>query len=207
MGVPITSLEDFQAKFEHLKHQRDLFAFFLFDERPSQRAVERFADEQFEWLDALAAAARIFLFVFLRRNREERQIVENPGLEVGSIFGIRPNQLPGIVLFTLAADREGVSRGVYLPIKAELFEKDLLRVEDVFSDLFSLIQECRQRSDSPEQLLTEVDSEVKSLLRTERLRPIKSYLKQTLLELGKLPTRVVESVSAAVATSMVRQGF
>ena len=131
MGVAIASLDDFQKKFEERKDRSDLFGFFLFDERPSQRAVETFAEQQFPWLDRLAAAAQIFFFVFLRNNPGWPDVVENPGLEVANMFDIRANQLPGIVLFTLDVKREDVTKGSYLPLRTELFEADLQRFVSV----------------------------------------------------------------------------
>ena len=44
--VAIANLDDFQKKFEERKDLSDVFGFFLFDERPSQRAVETFAEQR-----------------------------------------------------------------------------------------------------------------------------------------------------------------
>ena len=204
MAIPISSFEDFRAKFAALKDSRDLFAFFLFDSRPSQKAVEQFADQQFDWLDNLAAASRIFFFIFLRSNPTEGRI-ENPSLEVARMFDIRPNQLPGIVLFALADDREGVGEGVYLPLDASLFENDLPRVEQVFADLFSLIQECRGKTNNPAELFLRLREKVNSLRRREQFRPVAEYLKGTLDSLIKLPTRLIDSVAKAFAEEAARR--
>ena len=48
-----------------------LYGFLLFDERKSQRPVAAFAEDEFTWLDQLAASARIALFLFLRPKAAE----------------------------------------------------------------------------------------------------------------------------------------
>lgn len=207
MGVAIANLDDFQRKFEERKDRSDLFGFFLFDERPSQRAVGTFANQQFPWLDRLAAAAQIFFFVFLRNNPDWPDVVENPGLEVASMFDIRANQLPGIVLFSLDANREGVKKASYLPLKAELFEADLKRVEELFADVFSVIQECRAKSGDSATLLKCVEKEMNAIIRSESRRPIKTYFWQVMGNLGQLPVKLVETVTTAAAHAAMRQGM
>ena len=207
MGVAIANLDDFEAKFEERKHRSDLFGFFLFDERPSQRAVGTFATQQFPWLDRLAASARMFFFVFLRHNPEWDEDVENPGLEVAQRFGIRPNELPGIVLFTLDEDKEKVTKAAYLPLKAELFETDPKRVEELFADLFSVIQHCREQSPDTVSLIACVDTQVNSIIRSETVRPVKAYLLRTLGDLKDLPGKLLQTVVSAAVEGATRQGM
>lgn len=204
MAVAISSSDDFKEKFEARKHSRSLFAFFLFDDRPSNEAVERFAYDEFAWLDDLAANAGIFFFIFLRHD-PVGQRVTNPSLEVGRMFGIRPNRLPGVVLFTLAEDKESVSDGVYLPLKAELFTKDISRVEQVFSDLFSLIQECQEMGGSPSEILGNLQHRVRRLRRQERMRPIYEYAKGYLASLATLPHEIINAVATAFGQEAARR--
>ena len=129
----------------------------------------------------------------------------NPSLEVASMFGIRPNRLPGVVLFTLSDDRQGVSDGVYLPLKTEFFESDLSRVEEVFADLFSLIQECRENARSPAEHFANLRKKVASLRRSQRFRPVKEYLKGSLSSLVSFPGMLVESMSKAFVQETARR--
>jgi len=191
-------------KLEERKHAADLFAFFLFDDRPSHIAVERFADEEFDWLDELAASAQMFFFIFLRRDRY-RGGVYNPGLEVARMFGIRPNQLPGVVLFTLSDNEEIVTDGVFLPIKVQLFADDISSVEKVFSDLFTLIHECHERSSNPKELLQNLSDEFARLRTKERLRPIVGYLKETALAIVDFPRNFMGALERALAEEVSRR--
>ena len=204
MAVAVSSSDDFKEKFEALKHSRSLFAFFLFDDRPSNEAVERFAHDEFVWLDDLAASAGIFFFIFLRHDPVDKRVA-NPSLEVGRMFGIRPNQLPGVVLFTLAEDKEGVSDGVYLPLKAELFTKDISCIEQVFSDLFSLIQECQEMGGSQSEILENLRRRVRRLRRQERMRPIYEYAKGSLASLATFPREIMNSVATAFGQEAARR--
>ena len=204
MAVRITSEEDFQRKFEERKHSSDLFAFFLFDDRPSSQAIERFARDEFTWLDQLAASARMFFFIFIRHD-ESRDRVANPSLEVAERFGILPNQLPGVVIFTLSEDGHSVSDGVYLPLKAELFAEDIPRVEEVFSDIFSLIKECRKKGGPPSSQLEYVRRRMKGLERSQRMRPLRMYAKRLLESLVTLPRDVVIAVAEAFGAEAARR--
>jgi len=207
MGVAIANLEDFNKKFEARKDKSDLFGFFLFDERPSQRAVEAFADQQFPWLDRLAAASKMFFFVFLRNNPDWYDAVENPGLEVANMFDIHANQLPGIVLFTLKPDRVGVKKASYLPLKAELFEAEPQQVEDLLADFFSVIQDCRKNNDDSDALLDCIDKNVIRIVRGEARRPVKEYFWQVMSDLRHLPAKLVETVTTAAVDAAARQGM
>lgn len=206
MAVPINSFDDFMEKFDALKHQRTLFGFLLFDDRPSQKAVERFADEGFGWLDGLAASAQMFFFIFLRRNEMLAGEVENPGLEVSQMFGIRPNKLPGIVLFTMLSDRDTVSDGVYLPIDGRLFEEDVNQIEEIFADLFSMIQEAQETADNADELFKVLGRRVAALRRNRGLRPIKGYLRGGLEILIKLPENFVNGLGSGMGQAIVRSG-
>ncbi len=204
MGIAIASAMDFYDKFNRLKDKRDLFAFFLFDERPSHEAVERFADDEFDWLDGLAAAARIFFFIFLRRDQFAGGVY-NPGLEVAKMFGIKPNQLPGVVLFILDKDGKIFTKGVFLPLETKLFTEDIKAVEEVFSDLFSLIQECREKSDNAEELLQNLSDEVASLKRKGKLRPLMNYLKTAALAVINIPIDFFDNLGGELAKEVARR--
>jgi hypothetical protein len=204
MAVPVSSFQNFMDKFEERKHAADLFAFLLFDDRPSHQAVETFADAEFEWLDGLAAAARIFFFIFLRKDEYEG-VVYNPGLEVANMFGIRPNQLPGIILFTLSDDDDIVKDGVYLPLDTRIFADDIDHVEEVISDLFSIIQECRAESESAAELLENIRKEVRRLHQKGQLRPFVNYLRETAMSVANFPRGFMGNLESALAGEVSRR--
>lgn len=206
MAVPISSLDDFMNKLDARKTHSDLFAFFLFDERPSHQAIGRFANDEFEWLDSLAASARLFFFIFLRSDKYEGGVA-NPGLEVARMFGIRPNQLPGVVLFIVSEDLKIVKDGVFLPLKARLFEEDIDAVEDVFSDLFTLIQNCRERSHSSKELLENLQNDVKGLRRRQHARPVFKYLEDTASAILKFPVGFLGELQRALADETARRVY
>jgi hypothetical protein len=107
------------------------------------------------------------------------QQIENPSLEVARLFGITPNRLPGVVLFTELSDNaKQTSDGVYLPLRAELFANDAKTVEEILADLFSIIQECRPESDSPKALLANLDKKLASLRSGQQDRPVIASLRQ-----------------------------
>jgi len=202
MAVPIFNYKDFEDKFESLKHSRDLFAFFLFDERPNHQAVEHFAYKQFDWLDGLAAYARIFFFIFLRRDFEAHDKVINPSLQVARDFGISPNELPGVVLFTLSEDKIDVTEAIYLQIDSKLFAEDISHVQSVFSDLFTLIGDCRKEDLLLPDLLKELRRRVRNLTRREKFRPVTTYLKTSVKEIAQLPRDLPRTFMTAFAEAI-----
>ena len=210
MGIRISNYEEFAQRFESLKHSRDLFAFFLFDERPSHQVVERFADEQFVWLNQLATYARIFFFIFLRRAQQaglsgkyRHRAVINPSLHVAQDFGISPSELPGVVLFTLSDDKIDVSEAIYLRIDARLFADDISHVESVFTDLFTHIGECRKKGLPLPELRKELRSRVKHLATRRKFRSLSAYLKTSANEIVKLPRDLPRIFATAFANALV----
>ena len=208
MAVSISNFNDFSKKFSELRHSSDLFAFFLFDDRPSQKQVEQFASKNFDWLDTLAASADLFFFfIFLREDGDHPGEFSNPSLEVAKLFDLLPNNLPGVVLFTLAKDGASVSKGVFLPLKAELFQKDIGHVEEVFSDLFGLLQKCTSTGAKGNKLLKAIEQEVNHLTSKEQLRPLVQYLRSGLVYIAKSPKQIAASLYEAFAKELVRRAF
>lgn len=204
MARPVKNFADFKSMLDIMKYQRELFAYLLFDDRQSQKVIEHFADEQFDWLDKLAASSRIYFFFFLRRKEAEGKI-ENPSLEVAKMFRIKPNQLPGVVLFTLSDDKLSVSEGIYFPLKTKIFENDLYTVEDIFSDLFSLIQECWAETDNQKQLHKSLKGKIISLKRQKAFHPVFEYLKRNFIAFLNLPKIIVDDLPKVIVTEIARR--
>lgn len=207
MGIQITSIRDFRRKFENRKNQSDLFAYFLFDDRMSHEAVERFARTEFEWLDGMAYAARIFFFIFVRPDFEQDGEVVNPSPEVARMFGILPRNLPGIVLFSLLDDGKGVNDGVFLPLNAKLFEENTGHVEEIFAEVFSIIQSCRNCEDSSKNLLENLEIEIRQLRRTESMKPVWSYLQSNFTAILNFPKAILEATSKAIGEGIAKKAL
>jgi hypothetical protein len=201
MAMPVSSYDDFERKFRHLRGNADLFGFLLFDDRPSHRVVSKFAEDNFPWLDQLAGAANMFFFVCIREN--EYAILESPSLEVAKLFGILPRQLPGVVLFNFDDDNDRVSNGIFLPIAAKLFDEDSDHVEEVIANLFSLIDASRRESATPSELLYRIAQKLNTLSDREKRRLFIQYLKSVAQKLSDLPS----NFAAAAAEAIVKSTF
>ena len=111
----------------------------------------------------------------------------NPSQEVAGLFGIRSNELPGIVLFTLSEDGQGILSGVYLPLDTALFETDVAQIENVIADMFDIIIESRKDAETPLELLENVSLGIDRLRTENSPRPFISFLKQRIHPLSNLP--------------------
>jgi hypothetical protein len=87
---------DFERKFARLAKQRRLHAMLLFDSRPSHKAVQKFAEENLDWIDQIARSTGIYFFVCIRKDGGK---AVNPCLEIASLFRIRADELPGVLIF------------------------------------------------------------------------------------------------------------
>ena len=200
--MPVSGYDDFVNKFTVVQNRARLFAFILFDDRPSQKAMQKFVDEQMDWLDDLAASAKMFCFAFLCRDRGG---ISNPSLEVARLFGLRPNQLPGVVIFRTFAESDKVNEGLFLPLEAQLFNEEPQVVEDVFADLFSVLQEVQTSTATDGALIREVSRHIGSLVRAQKARPVIKFLRERLQAIAKLPDKLVESVGSAFGNAIVKQ--
>jgi hypothetical protein len=205
----------------------DIYAFLLFDNRPSHRAIEQFAADQLGWLDHLARSAQIIMFVYIGKHAADsdeqkdakatndedlakerialvhsKEEFQNPGLEIARDLGIRPNQLPGIALFTTLSDERAA---VFFPLKSALFEKEAIEIERVLADFFSIIQECQEGASTPDQLLSQLRARIDTLRRTEQARPILLYAKEALLTIIRLPITLPQVAGTAFAQTFAQE--
>lgn len=229
MAVPVRNYDQALRMMRHVQESLapNIYAFLLFDDRPTHAAIEEFAAREFIWLDHLARSARIVVFVYvgqhvahigqqkdfeakseeeIRRERialvQSKASIQNPSLEIARDFGIRPNQLPGIALLTRLSDEKAA---IYFPLKSEAFEKDSREIEALLADLFTILQECQEDAASPDQLLSRLQSEIATLRRTQQMRPILQYAKETLLTLVTLPKTLPEVASKAFAQTFAQE--
>lgn len=202
--MPVSGYKEFIQKFGNVKDRSRLFAFILFDERPTHKAIEKFVDDHFTWLDSLAAAANMFGFAFLHRDSHSGEF-KNPSLQVAGLFGIRANQLPGVIAFTMLPSAEKVRGAVYLPLKPSLFAEGGEVVEEAFADLFAVFQVAQDTSNSEPELLKKLQEEIASLKRHSKLRPIKTYLGERLETLAKLPDKFLESMAEAFGEGLAKR--
>lgn len=200
----ISGYPDFLDKFNRVKDQSRLFMFILFDDRPTHAAVAKFVDEHYGWLDSLAAAANMFGFAFLHRDADTGE-VSNPSLKVANYFGIRANQLPGVVVFTMLPEAIGVSKAIYLPIKAKLFSEDISVIEEVLADLFAVFQEALASTNSENDLLSNLRVEIATLKRQQQIRPMVTYIGERLESIVKLPDKLLEAMAEAFGEGLAKR--
>jgi hypothetical protein len=233
MAQEVSSFQEFLFILEDLKDQRRLFAFILVDERPSSTSIIDYFHENLRWLNSLANASKMFVFLFKKPfNLEEQQIfleervkkypipeniyqkiqksleakaekeksLENPSLKVARIFGITADQLPGIVFFTLPKFQEG--NGVFFPLKAEMFNDNSLRAEELLSQIFSIVQKCQQQSRNEETLFQYLSIEIDKLIKREKAKPFKKYLGRNLQAISNIPTSFFETIGNALSDNI-----
>ena len=202
----VRDIESFHKTLQMREYQARppvLYAFLLFDDRPSHAPIAKFAAEQFNWLDQLASSNRMYFFVYHKSESSESR---NPSLEVAQKFNLYPNQLPGIILFT-AFDDDRQNEGIYLPLKASLFDEAPQFIEERFSDLFSLIQECERETQDQAELLGALGRKISRLRREDQLRPLKNYVEDALMIVVSSPKSLLSALVAAFGTQAVVRIF
>jgi hypothetical protein len=144
------------------------------------------------------------MFAFVPFDIQDAQST-NPSAEVANLFGIKSNQLPGVVLFTMLDTNDRTEDYVYYPLKPGLFEEDPKVVENVFADLFTEIEDANEPGLEPAALLIEVQRRVKSIQQSDRVRPTKQYF----IELGQIvagiPKDLLGHIGGAFAGATARQ--
>ena len=198
----ISGYEKFLDEYRDVKDKSRLFLFVLFDDRPSHDDLSDFVQRNFRWLDSLAASANMYGFAFIDDDLPRSR---NPSLLVATHFGIRPNKLPGIIFFTMFQQREQVKNGVYLPIKSDLFSQDETVIEDVFASVFTACQNTLSSTIEQDALMIELNKEIKSIRRNQKMRPVYKYLGKKLESLSLLPNKLLETVAESFGESLGRQ--
>lgn len=204
MAMPVTNFDDFERKFERNRRHAKVFAFFLFDDRPSHQVIESFASEQWDWLDAQASAAKMFFYFFLRPNRGANGYI-NPSNQVAATFGITASELPGIVVFAWDDVTGKATGGVYFPLNASIFSGDISVAEKAIADFFSLVQEHQSDSLTGPQIVQNIETQVEHDRRAGRFRALFSYLGGALKPLVSLPEFLAEATAKAFAEAIVKQ--
>jgi hypothetical protein len=203
MAVIISGFEDSQHKYRQRKGLSRLYAFFMFDDRPSHHPIGAFADEGFAWLDQLATSADMFFFIFGKS--EEGTIAVNPSLEVARLFGVGPDELPGVLVFTSFDENDEVNHGAYLRLKAGLFDHDLSGVERAFSELFALFQDVQRDIRDDDRLLDTLDHRMRLLRVDNQLRPILQLIVGGLKSLTTLPKDFLTAMATAFGEAAAKR--
>ena len=198
MAIPISGYRDFREKFNRLKHSRNIFLFLLYDSSGGQEAVARFVEERFMYLDELAGASQTFIFLFTP-DELGAGATPNPGLAVAASFRIRPRQLPGVLVFCLAADSESFGDGAYLPLDESLFQDNPNAIEDAFADLFSMIQDSAESEDTPRDQIASLRRMIERQQRAREMRPLIASLKAGTISVIKFAGELLVAVAPAWA--------
>jgi hypothetical protein len=176
VAEPVGSYADFARKFRILRHTRDLFLFLLYDSGGWRNAIKRYVDKRFAYLDELANASRTFIFLFTPRETGSPH-TRNPGPAVAANFGIRPNQLPGVLVFCLADDGRSFGNGAYFPLEKSLFRKNPNAIDDAFADLFSMIQDVAESETTPREQISALQRRIKRRQQAHERGPLIAALK------------------------------
>ncbi len=196
MGVPISGYQDFEEKFNRLKHSRNIFLFLLYDSSGGQEAVARFVGERFTYLDELARASQTFIFLFTPGEMGV-EATPNPGPAVAASFRIRPNQLPGVLVFCLETGSENFGDGAYLPLDEILFQDNPNAIEEAFADLFSMIQEGAESKKTPHDQITSLRRRIERQWRAREMRPLIASLKAGTISAIKFAGELLVAVAPA----------
>lgn len=196
MAYIVSGFEEFESKFYHLKQSRDIFLFLLYDSGGSQEAIANFIRTRFTYLDELAAASKTFIFLFTPHELGN-DAARNPGPAVAASFRIRPNQLPGVLIFCLADDNENFGDGAFFPLDESLFEDNPKAIEDAFADLFTLIQESAEVSETPPDQIAFISKSIKKEQRTQELRPLQAAVKAGTISVIQFAGQLLLAVAPA----------
>jgi hypothetical protein len=218
MARSFTDFDDFKRQYVPVAKNSRLHAMLLFDSRPSQKVVQKFAEENFNWIDEIARATGIYFFVCIRKDGGE---VVNPCLEIAGLFGIRADDLPGILLFkgfprrnipkNLSFSRDYrifgrypvLKTGCYIPLKAKLFEEDSNHVEEAFTSLATIIKEALSASSTTEELTDQLRQGIMANRRRQRFQLLAKYCIKGLKPLEELP----KELPKLVWNAFVHAGF
>lgn len=163
MGVPVSSFDEFRDSLAKAKGRSVIFGFLLYDSRPSQEVVNRFAQQQAPWIDELARGAGIYFFFPFKHEEGE---FKNPSVEMARIFDLGASRLPGIILFAPPGEGGKVTRknAVYIPLEEKDFN-DANTYEPIFIDLFELIRDSIAEKKESTKVLMHIKEELAKLRR------------------------------------------
>jgi hypothetical protein len=207
MSYGIPSIKVFAKVFGELKGKRNLFAFILYDERPSSKTIGKYFLDNMKWLNSLANASSMYIFIYeevrekIPGSKHKVPITENPSLKIAHMFKIKADQLPGIVFFTLAEFKSG--NGIFLPLDANLFKKNNADAEKFVSQVFSIVQKCQSDSNTTDSLSKKIRSEIKGLITEGKLKPAQKYLQKNLRAIAYIPVTFFEKLGEALGPAIL----
>lgn len=195
MGVPIFNFNDFERKFNILKEKRSIFGLLLYDSRLSHQAVADFAFTRRDWFDELAHGGDIYFFFPVRELSPNE--FDNPSMRIASLFGILPNQLPGIIFFSYIppANEACNNVGIYLPISQDYFQNRQGDLEVFLSDIFSTIRECQLDSQDriSSEMMDDLSRELNRVMQREKRFLVSKILGRKAAHIFSIPEKVTQS--------------
>jgi hypothetical protein len=190
MARYVPDYESFVADLKKVQRKADLFAFLLFDQRASHRAVAKFARKSFDWFDHLADASR--MYVFLPIPPAEAGL-ENPSLQVARDLGVAPDEPPGFVFFY----RYQHEMAVFFQVETVVFA-ETAKAEALISSLFSLGQKAQAQAKNREDVLPQVAALLRGYRRRRRVKEITDWMVAVPKEIAHLPKAFVEAFGKAM---------
>ena len=167
MAAPVRNYKKFQRRLAQAKTSCDLFGFVLFDDRPTHAPIRRFCVDNFNWLDDLAGANKMKLFLPLQETevgfeqeatetavapKKEKRLndgYKNCSLRIAGEFNLTANQLPAFLFFTLKEGQACVEHCAWLQFKPQAFAGEASEGQELLSDLFSAVTIARRSRNWP----------------------------------------------------------
>jgi len=200
MGYPVRNFDEFRKGLREAKQSARLSGFLLFDASPSQATISRFAEQEFKWLDDIARALEIFVFLFIAKEEGTGKII-NPSLEVAKLFGIKIAELPGIVFFSDVEETSRCNRGVFVPLQAKAFD-DSDSAEKIVREIFSVVEAVLSETLTGDLLISRLEAEFKQLRARKKFEPLANYLGDILRLAVEYPKKFIDALGDAFAKEM-----
>ncbi len=200
MGIIVRNSDDIAWALGTVPPEGRIFCFFAFDDRPSHSVVLEFLADSIEWIDALSANAGIFSLVFSRKwqeivnpptwmymeqpltseesqyldNLPRRSVYINPTLELAKKFGVKPRDLPGLLIFDAIPAPDISSNTIFIPLDLSLFtSKNIRAAESILTEIFSCIEEITEGKPAKrtDQIISSISQSISQIHQQVQLLP------------------------------------
>ena len=201
MGVPVTSFDDFTKKLNRFQKGSPVFGFLVYDGRPSQRAVRKFAQRESTWIDDLARGAEIYFFYPHMRDKTK---FKNPSREIMNLFNLRSSRLPGIIFFAPPRVDGSVrtEHAVYVPLASADFGEPSV-YEPILDELFGMVRASVENAGTSHGALVAIHSHLGRLRRRRGWRGVADRLRKgARLVLFQAPAAVWAPVGEGIGKAL-----